>query len=49
MSLIRTAVRWRHGTRVLLGLLALFSILALIYLPLELQTGGDRYFSTYLD
>ena len=42
MSLIRTAVRWRHGTGVLFCLLALFGILALFQLPLELQPGGDR-------
>ncbi len=42
MSLIRTAVRWRHGTGVLFCLLALFGILALSQLPLELQPGGDR-------
>ncbi|VEP14011.1 Cation/multidrug efflux pump [Hyella patelloides LEGE 07179] len=42
MSLIRTAVRWRHGTGVLFCLLALFGILALFHLPLELQPGGDR-------
>ncbi|MGB5712948.1 MAG: efflux RND transporter permease subunit, partial [Waterburya sp.] len=42
MSLIRTAVRWQHGTGVLFCLLALFGILALFQLPLELQPGGDR-------
>ena len=42
MSLIKTAVRWRHGTGVLFGLLALFGVLALFQLPLELQPGGDR-------
>ena len=42
MSLIKTAVRWRHGTGVLFCLLALFGILALFNLPLELQPGGDR-------
>lgn len=42
MSLIKTAVRWRHGTGVLFCLLALFGILALFQLPLELQPGGDR-------
>ena len=42
MSLIRTAVRWRHGTGVLFCLLALFGVLALFQLPLELQPGGDR-------
>ena len=43
MSLIRTAFRGRHGTGVLFCLLALFGILALFHLPLELQPGGDRY------
>ena len=42
MNFIRTAVRWRHGTGVLFCLLALFGILALFQLPLELQPGGDR-------
>lgn len=42
MSLIKTAVRWRHGTFVLFVLLALLGILALLNLPLELQPGGDR-------
>ena len=42
MSLIKTAVRWRHGPGVLFCLLALFGILALLQLPLELQPGGDR-------
>ena len=42
MSLIRTAVRWRHGTGVLFCLLALFGTLAMFQLPLELQPGGDR-------
>ncbi len=42
MKLIETAVRWRHGTFVLFALLALFGILALLSLPLELQPGGDR-------
>lgn len=42
MSLIETAVRWRHGTFVLFILLALLGILALLNLPLELQPGGDR-------
>lgn len=42
MSLIKTAVRWRHGTFVLFILLALLGILALLNLPLELQPGGDR-------
>ena len=42
MSLIKTAVRWRHGTGVLFCLLALFGILSLFQLPLELQPGGDR-------
>ncbi|MBE9059511.1 efflux RND transporter permease subunit [cf. Phormidesmis sp. LEGE 11477] len=41
MSLIKTAVRWRHGTGVLFCLLALFGVLALFQLPLELQPGGD--------
>ena len=42
MKLIETAVRWRHGTFVLFCLLALFGILSLLSLPLELQPGGDR-------
>jgi len=42
MKLIDTAVRWRHGTLVLFCLLALFGVLALLRLPLELQPGGDR-------
>ena len=42
MSLIKTAVHWRHGTFVLFVLLALLGILALLNLPLELQPGGDR-------
>jgi hydrophobic/amphiphilic exporter-1 (mainly G- bacteria), HAE1 family len=42
MSLIKTAIRWRHGTFVLFCLLALFGILSLLQLPLELQPGGDR-------
>jgi HAE1 family hydrophobic/amphiphilic exporter-1 len=42
MNLIETAIRWRHGTFVLFCLLALFGILALLGLPLELQPGGDR-------
>ncbi|HAA33109.1 MAG TPA: acriflavin resistance protein [Cyanobacteria bacterium UBA8553] len=42
MNLIETAVRWRHGTFVLFCLLALFGVLSLFRLPLELQPGGDR-------
>ncbi|MBD2772745.1 efflux RND transporter permease subunit [Iningainema tapete] len=42
MSLIKTAVRWRHGTFVLFCLLALFGVMSLLRLPLELQPGGDR-------
>jgi len=42
MKLIETAVRWRHGTFVLFCLLALFGILSLLNLPMELQPGGDR-------
>ncbi len=42
MNLIKLAVRWRHGTAVLFCLLALFGILSLFNLPLELQPGGDR-------
>ena len=42
MNPIKTAVRWRHGTAVLFCLIALFGILALFSLPLELQPGGDR-------
>ncbi len=42
MNFIRTAVRWRHGTFVLFCLLAMFGLLALFSLPLELQPGGDR-------
>jgi len=36
-----TAIRWRHGTGALFCLLALFGILALFQLPLELQPEGD--------
>jgi hydrophobic/amphiphilic exporter-1 (mainly G- bacteria), HAE1 family len=42
MNLIETAVRWRHGTFVLFCLLAIFGVVALFRLPLELQPGGDR-------
>jgi HAE1 family hydrophobic/amphiphilic exporter-1 len=42
MNFIDTAVRWRHGTFVLFCLLAVFGILSLLNLPLELQPGGDR-------
>jgi HAE1 family hydrophobic/amphiphilic exporter-1 len=42
MNLIKTAVQWRHGTFVLFCLLAVFGILSLLRLPLELQPGGDR-------
>ena len=42
MSLIKTAVRWRHGTFVLFCILALFGALSLLSLPLELRPGGDR-------
>ncbi|MGB3536506.1 MAG: efflux RND transporter permease subunit [Microcoleaceae cyanobacterium] len=42
MNLINTAVRWRHGTFVLFCILALFGIIALFSLPLELRPGGDR-------
>ncbi|MEM9922873.1 MAG: efflux RND transporter permease subunit [Cyanobacteria bacterium P01_D01_bin.50] len=42
MSLIKTAVRWRHGTFVLFCILALFGVLSLLSLPLELRPGGDR-------
>ncbi len=42
MNFIETAVRWRHGTFVLFCLLAMFGIIALLGLPLELQPGGDR-------
>jgi HAE1 family hydrophobic/amphiphilic exporter-1 len=42
MTLIETAVCWRHGTFVLFCLLALFGIFSLLSLPLELQPGGDR-------
>lgn len=42
MSLIRTAVRWRHGTFVLFCIIALFGVLSLFQLPIELQPGGDR-------
>jgi HAE1 family hydrophobic/amphiphilic exporter-1 len=42
MNLIEIAVRWRHGTFVLFCLLAVFGILSLFNLPLELQPGGDR-------
>jgi HAE1 family hydrophobic/amphiphilic exporter-1 len=42
MKFIETAVRWRHGTFAAFVLLALFGVLALLNLPLELQPGGDR-------
>ncbi len=42
MDVIKTAVRWRHGTFVLFCLLTLFGIISLLGLPLELQPGGDR-------
>jgi HAE1 family hydrophobic/amphiphilic exporter-1 len=42
MSIIKTAVRWRHGTFVLFCILALFGVLSLLSLPLELRPGGDR-------
>ncbi|MEO0825423.1 MAG: efflux RND transporter permease subunit [Cyanobacteria bacterium J06642_9] len=42
MNLIKTAVRWRHGTAVLFCLIALFGAIALFSLPSELQPGGDR-------
>jgi hydrophobic/amphiphilic exporter-1 (mainly G- bacteria), HAE1 family len=42
MKIIESAVRWRHGTFVLFCLLAVFGILSLLNLPLELQPGGDR-------
>jgi hydrophobic/amphiphilic exporter-1 (mainly G- bacteria), HAE1 family len=42
MNFIKTAVRWRHGTFVLFCLLAIFGIISLFNLPLELQPGGDR-------
>jgi hydrophobic/amphiphilic exporter-1 (mainly G- bacteria), HAE1 family len=42
MNFIETAVRWRHGTFVLFCLLALFGVISLLNLPLELQPGGDR-------
>ncbi len=42
MSLIKTAVRWRHGTFVLFCVLALFGALSLLNLPLELIPGGER-------
>jgi HAE1 family hydrophobic/amphiphilic exporter-1 len=42
MNFIETSVRWRHGTFVLFFLLAMFGLIALFRLPLELQPGGDR-------
>ena len=42
MNLIETTIRWRHGTFVLFALIALFGIICLFSLPLELQPGGDR-------
>ena len=42
MNIIKTAVRWRHGTFVLFCILALFGALSLLSLPLELRPGGDR-------
>ncbi|MEN9215821.1 MAG: efflux RND transporter permease subunit [Gloeomargarita sp. HHBFW_bins_162] len=42
MNWIETAVRWRHGTFVLFCLLAVFGVISLLSLPLELQPGGDR-------
>ncbi len=42
MNFIETSVRWRHGTFVVFCLLAVFGVMALLGLPLELQPGGDR-------
>jgi hydrophobic/amphiphilic exporter-1 (mainly G- bacteria), HAE1 family len=42
MKFIETAVRWRHGTLAAFCLLALFGVISLLNLPLELQPGGDR-------
>ncbi|MCU0570785.1 MAG: efflux RND transporter permease subunit [Oculatellaceae cyanobacterium Prado106] len=42
MNWIETAVRWRHGTFALFCLLAVFGVMSLLGLPLELQPGGDR-------
>lgn len=42
MNFIETTVRWRHGTFVVFCLLALFGVMSLLNLPLELQPGGDR-------
>ncbi|MBW4572927.1 MAG: efflux RND transporter permease subunit [Tolypothrix carrinoi HA7290-LM1] len=42
MNFIETSIRWRHGTFVLFCLLAMFGLIALFRLPLELQPGGDR-------
>ncbi len=42
MNWIERIVRWRHGTFVLFSLIALFGIISLFNLPLELQPGGDK-------
>ncbi len=42
MNWIERIVRWRHGTFVIFALIALFGVIALFNLPLELQPGGDR-------
>lgn len=42
MSLIETAIRWRHGTFVSVCLLGLLGLFCGMHLPLELQPGGDR-------
>jgi HAE1 family hydrophobic/amphiphilic exporter-1 len=42
MNLVDIAIRWRHGTFVLFCLIAIFGMVSLVQLPLELQPGGDR-------
>ena len=42
MNWIERIVRWRHGTFVLFSLIALFGVISLFNLPLELQPGGDK-------
>lgn len=42
MNIIKTAVRWRHGTFALFCILILLGILSVFNLPLELQPGGEQ-------
>ena len=42
MNIIKTAVRWRHGTLALFCILILLGILSISNLPLELQPGAQQ-------